>query len=405
MLELLAPAGNMEKLKFALHYGADAVYLAGTGFGLRAFAGNFTNEELPRAIEYAHNAGKKVYITVNIFAHNQDIKKAGQYLQYLQSIGADAVIISDIGLVAMARELCPNLPVHISTQANVTNYRAAQFYHSLGASRVILARELSLEEIKTIRENTPPQLELEAFVHGAMCISYSGRCLLSNFLAGRGSNQGMCVQSCRWKYALVEEQRPGQYLPIEEDERGTYILNSKDLCMINHIEELAQAGITSFKIEGRMKSIYYNSVVTHAYRRAIDAYQKGEAPPEGLLDELSKAASRQFTTGFYFGKSTQETQQYEASKYPQLYEIAAIVKGYDEENKRLILEQRNKFSVGDTLEIVSPTKNHGKTLKVEQIINDNGEEQEAAPHPQQTIFVPSRLSLQENDILSKRQKE
>lgn len=398
MIELLSPAGNRERLEYALAYGADAVYMAGSRYSLRAFADNFEPDELKSALELVHSKGKKAYITVNIYAHNSDIDGMEDYFRFLYDIGADAVLVSDIGVLEAAKKGAPELPVHISTQANVTNYAAARFFCNAGAERIVLARELSIEEIALIHQKVP-QAELEAFVHGAACISYSGRCLLSDYLTGRSANQGKCAQPCRWGYELVPQGRADSF-PIAQDERGTYILNSKDLCMIDHLGELADAGVTSFKIEGRMKTAYYTAAVTNAYRRAIDRLEAGLEPDSTLKEELAKAANREFTTGFYFGP-VQNGQRYESSKCRQSHEFSAVVLSSDGEY--LTLEQRNRFRVGDVLEVLSPEPSRcGQKFTVESIISSQGCSVQAAPNPQERVKVPCTLRLEYMDILRRK---
>lgn len=398
MIELLSPAGNRERLEYALAYGADAVYMAGSRYSLRAFADNFEPDELKNALELVHSKGKKAYITVNIYAHNSDIDGMEDYFRFLYDIGADAVLVSDLGVLEAAKKGAPELPVHISTQANVTNYAAARFFCNAGAERIVLARELSIEEIALIHQKVP-QAELEAFVHGAACISYSGRCLLSDYLTGRSANQGKCAQPCRWGYELVPQGRADSF-PIEQDERGTYILNSKDLCMIDHLGELADAGVTSFKIEGRMKTAYYTAAVTNAYRRAIDRLEAGLEPDPALKEELAKAANREFTTGFYFGP-VQNGQRYESSKCRQSHEFSAVVLSSDGEY--LTLEQRNRFRVGDVLEVLSPEPSRcGQKFTVESIISSQGCSVQAAPNPQERVKVPCTLRLKYMDILRRK---
>lgn len=398
MIELLSPAGNRERLEYALAYGANAVYMAGSRYSLRAFADNFEPDELKSALELVHSKGKKAYITVNIYAHNSDIDGMEDYFRFLYDIGADAVLVSDIGVLEAAKKGAPELPVHISTQANVTNYAAARFFCNAGAERIVLARELSIEEIALIHQKVP-QAELEAFVHGAACISYSGRCLLSDYLTGRSANQGKCAQPCRWGYELVPQGRADSF-PIEQDERGTYILNSKDLCMIDHLGELADAGVTSFKIEGRMKTAYYTAAVTNAYRRAIDRLEAGLEPDPALKEELAKAANREFTTGFYFGP-VQQGQRYESSKCRQSHEFSAVVLSSDGEY--LTLEQRNRFRVGDVLEVLSPEPSRcGQKFTVESIISSQGCSVQAAPNPQERVKVPCTLRLEYMDILRRK---
>ena len=398
MIELLSPAGNRERLEYALAYGADAVYMAGSRYSLRAFADNFEPDELKSALELVHSKGKKAYITVNIYAHNSDIDGMEDYFRFLYDIGADAVLVSDLGVLEAAKKGAPELPVHISTQANVTNYAAARFFCNAGAERIVLARELSIEEIALIHQKVP-QAELEAFVHGAACISYSGRCLLSDYLTGRSANQGKCAQPCRWGYELVPQGRTDSF-PIEQDERGTYILNSKDLCMIDHLGELADAGVTSFKIEGRMKTAYYTAAVTNAYRRAIDRLEAGLEPDPALKEELSKAANREFTTGFYFGP-VQNGQRYESSKCRQSHEFSAVV--LSSNGEYLTLEQRNRFRVGDVLEVLSPEPSRcGQKFTVESIISSQGCSVQAAPNPQERVKVPCTLRLEYMDILRRK---
>lgn len=398
MIGSLSPAGNRERLEYALAYGADAVYMAGSRFSLRAFADNFEPDELKSALELVHSKGKKAYITVNIYAHNSDIDGMEDYFRFLYDIGADAVLVSDLGVLEAAKKGAPELPVHISTQANVTNYAAARFFCNAGAERIVLARELSIEEIALIHQKVP-QAELEAFVHGAACISYSGRCLLSDYLTGRSANQGKCAQPCRWGYELVPQGRADSF-PIAQDERGTYILNSKDLCMIDHLGELADAGVTSFKIEGRMKTAYYTAAVTNAYRRAIDRLEAGLEPDPALKEELAKAANREFTTGFYFGP-VQNGQRYESSKCRQSHEFSAVVLSSDGEY--LTLEQRNRFRVGDVLEVLSPEPSRcGRKFTVESIISSQGCSVQAAPNPQERVKVPCTLRLEYMDILRRK---
>lgn len=398
MIELLSPAGNRERLEYALAYGADAVYMAGSRYSLRAFADNFEPDELKNALELVHSKGKKAYITVNIYARNSDIDGMEDYFRFLYDIGADAVLVSDLGVLEAAKKGAPELPVHISTQANVTNYAAARFFCNAGAERIVLARELSIEEIALIHQKVP-QAELEAFVHGAACISYSGRCLLSDYLTGRSANQGKCAQPCRWGYELVPQGRTDSF-PIAQDERGTYILNSKDLCMIDHLGELADAGVTSFKIEGRMKTAYYTAAVTNAYRRATDRLEAGLEPDSTLKEELAKAANREFTTGFYFGP-VQNGQRYESSKCRQSHEFSAVV--LSSNGEYLTLEQRNRFRVGDVLEVLSPEPSRcGRKFTVESIISSQGCSVQAAPNPQERVKVPCTLRLEYMDILRRK---
>lgn len=384
--ELLAPAGDLEKLKVAVLYGADAVYLGGRHFGLRAGAGNFSAREMNEGVRFAHARGVRVYVTVNILAHNSDLAHLPGYLDVIREAGADGVIVSDAGVVEMIRKLHPDLPVHLSTQANTTNWVAARFWQAHGVSRIILARELSLAEIKEIRQRVT--VELELFVHGAMCIAYSGRCLLSNYLTGRDANRGDCAQSCRWRYALMEEKRPGEYLPFAEDEKGAYILSSRDLCLIQHIPELAAAGIDSFKIEGRMKSIHYVAGVVKAYREALNAYAAGCCgDPDAWLAEIGKVSHRAYTTGFLFGKPGAAGQHYSSEIYRRRYSFVGLVRGYDPQTGLAVVEQRNRLAVGDEVEILTPS---GKPFKhkISAMYDDAGNRIESAPHPQQIIMIP-----------------
>ena len=388
MVELLAPAGTFLKLKTAFKFGADAVYFAGKKFGLRAFAGNFEDDEIEKAVNYAHSLNKKVYITVNILAHEADFDGLKEYIEYLDKIGVDAVIVADVGIIKLIRDVAPNLDIHVSTQANVTNSYSAKFFQDMGVKRIVLARELSIEEIKKIHEAVP-DMELEAFVHGAMCISYSGRCLLSNYFTGRDSNRGACVQACRWEYTITEKSRQGQQFPIEEDERGTYILNSKDLCMIKHLKELEEAGVCSFKIEGRMKSEYYVACTVNAYRRAIN----GE---DVDISELEKSSHRLFTTGFYFGEKDKEC--FTSSSPVQTHEFMALVLE-DAKDGYVKIEQRNRFKVGDTLEVLSPDENFNKKIKITEIKNLKGELIDDAKKVQEVLYLKVELALKEGDIL------
>lgn len=405
-IELLAPAGNMEKLKMAVIYGADAVYLAGPRFGLRAGAGNFSLEEMREGIKFAHERNRKVYVTMNILPHNGDFEGIEDYITQVSESGADAIIVSDLGILSVVKEINPSMPVHISTQANVTNYKSAMMYKKLGASRIIAARELSLEELSFIHKEVP-DIELEAFVHGAMCISYSGRCLLSSFMCGRDANRGDCAQSCRWKYYLVEEKRPGEYYPVMEDERGTFILNSKDLCMIEHIPELAAAGITSFKIEGRMKSSFYVSTVVRAYRMALDAYLSDTGNyvfRQEWLEEVSKVSHRSFTTGFFFNKPGAESQNYGTSSYIQSHEFVGIVLSYDEKEKTALIEQRNRIFSGDEIEIMQPD-GHDIQIKITEMWDVEGNPIDSTPHPQMKYFIKVPGQVMPNSILRKKLKD
>lgn len=397
--ELLAPAGDLEKLKTAIRFGADAVYCGGKNFGLRAFAGNLTLEELQEGIAFAHQHNARVYVTVNIFAHNEDLAGLPHYLRQLADMTVDGIIVSDPGVIRIAREEVPQVPLHLSTQANTTNWSSALFWQQQGISRIVLARELSLEEIREIRRQV--DIDLETFVHGAMCISYSGRCLLSNYMAGRDANRGECAQACRWNYYLVEAKRPGEYMPVEEDQRGTYIFNSKDLCMLEHIPKLVEAGINSFKIEGRMKSVHYVATVVRAYRMAIDAYLDSPDEyelPEELLAEVRKVSHRDYTTGFYFHRPQAEDHNYDTSNYIREYDFVGVVKDYDVKRKQLLIEQRNNFRQGETLEVLPP-RGDLHTLKVERMYDEAGEEIEVAPHPQQVVRIPSEQALPRYSLL------
>ena len=398
--ELLAPAGSLIKLKYALTYGADAVYIGGESFSLREAAENFTMSEIKEGIEFAHNLGKKVYITANIIPHNKDLNGFCEYVKEVYEMGADAIIVSDLGLFDLVKSVAPDFEVHISTQANNTNYASANMWYKLGAKRVILARELSLEEIKEIRDNIPEDMDIECFVHGAMCISYSGRCLMSNYLTNRDSNMGACSHPCRWKYYLMEEKRPGEYFPVFENERGTFIYNSKDLCMIEHIPELVKAGISSFKIEGRVKSEYYVATITKAYRDAIDACFNGEEYNEKIGTELTKVSHREYTKGFFFGKPDANQQLYTTNSYVRDFDLVGVVDGYDDDKKMLVVTQRNKFFKGDELEILIPGEKF-KTLKVEKMYNEKMEEIESCPHATMKLYIPCDFPCPEYSILRK----
>ena len=403
--ELLIPASSLEVLKTAVIFGADAVYIGGEAFGLRAKAKNFSLEDMKEGIAFAHAHDVKVYVTANILAHNGDLDGVRTYFEELKEIGPDALIIADPGVFDIAKEVCPEIERHISTQANNTNYGTYNFWYRQGASRVVSARELSLQELKELRAKIPADLEIETFVHGAMCISYSGRCLLSNYFTGRDANQGACTHPCRWKYAVVEETRPGEYMPVYENERGTYIFNSKDLCMIEHIPELIDEGIDRLKIEGRMKTALYVATVARTYRKALDDYQKD---PElyrknmpWYLDQISNCTYRQFTTGFFFGKPDSESQIYDSNTYIKEYTYLGIV---GEVKDGLIqIEQRNKFSVGETIEIMKPDGRNVEA-KVVRIVNQDGEEQENAPHPKQILFVELSEQADVYDLLRRQEK-
>lgn len=405
-VELLIPASSLEVLKIAVIYGADAVYIGGEVFGLRAKAKNFSMEDMAEGIQFAHEHGVKVYVTANILAHNGDLEGVREYFTQLKEIKPDALIISDPGIYTIAKEICPEIERHISTQANNTNYGTYQFWWNQGAKRVVTARELSLNEIAEIRKNIPDEMEIETFVHGAMCISYSGRCLLSNYFTGRDANQGACTHPCRWKYAVVEEKRPGEYLPVYENERGTYIFNSKDLGMIEHIPELIEAGIDSFKIEGRMKTALYVATVARTYRKAIDDYltspEKYKENMDWYLEQISNCTYRQFTTGFFFGKPSEESQIYDNNTYIKEYTYLGIVGERNEEGLYRI-EQRNKFSVGEQIEVMKPD-GRNIPVTVKRIVDEDGNEMESAPHPKQVLYIDLGQELEMYDIL-RRQEE
>lgn len=404
--ELLVPASSLEVLKIAVVFGADAVYIGGEAFGLRAKARNFSMEDMREGILFAHAHGVKVYVTANILAHNDDLEGVREYFGELKELGPDALIISDPGIFAIGQEICPELEIHISTQANNTNYGTYQFWYRQGAKRVVSARELSLQEIGEIRRNIPEDMEIETFIHGAMCISYSGRCLLSNYFTGRDANQGACTHPCRWKYAVVEETRPGEYMPVYENERGTYIFNSKDLCMIEYIPELVEAGIDSFKIEGRMKTALYVATVARTYRKAIDDYfisretYKQNMP--WYLEQISNCTYRQFTTGFFFGKPDEHTQIYDSNTYVKEYTYLGIVGEEDDRGYRI--EQKNKFSVGETIEVMKPDGSN-ITVTVQSIRDDEGRQMESAPHPRQVLYIDLGQPLEKYDILRRQEKE
>lgn len=386
-VELLAPAGDLLKLKTAIEYGADAVYLAGKNFGLRTASKNFTDEQIKIATEYCHSRDKKIYITMNIIPHNSDLVGIGEYVKLLEEIGVDAVIVSDAGMVSIIRRITKTLPIHLSTQASVTNYETVNFWYDYGLRRVILARELSLEEISEIKKNIPDDMELEMFVHGAMCISYSGRCLLSNYMVGRDANLGDCAHACRWKYSLVEEKRPGEYYPIAEDENGAFILNSKDLCLLDGLDRVLSTGIDSVKIEGRVKSQYYVATVVRSYRMAIDAYYENRLTPQlaqKLISEIRKASHRDFTSGFAYDKPDENAQIYGSSSYIRNYDFVGVVLDYDSETKTATIEQRNKIEIGDKLEIFGPNIEYFD-YQVVEMKDKNGNDIETAPHAQQII--------------------
>lgn len=400
-IELLIPASSLEVLKVAVMFGADAVYIGGEAFGLRAKAKNFSLEEMKEGVEFAHAHDVKVYVTANILAHNKDLDGAREYFEELKQVGMDALIISDPGMFTIAKEVLPDVDIHISTQANNTNYATFNFWYKMGARRVVTARELSLEEIKTIRKNIPDDLEIETFIHGAMCISYSGRCLLSSFMAGRDANQGACTHPCRWKYSVVEESRPGEYMPVYENERGTFIFNSKDLCMIEHIPELVEAGIDSFKIEGRMKTALYVATVARTYRLAIDDYLRDPEYYRSRIpfykSEISKCTYRQYTTGFFFGKPDKDTQIYDSNTYEHEYTYLGIA-GDCNGDGLYSVEQRNKFSVGENIEVMKPDGTNIECSVIE-IKDDEGNSMECAPHPKQKLWINLGTKLDRYDIL------
>ncbi|MBQ1193034.1 MAG: U32 family peptidase [Lachnospiraceae bacterium] len=402
--ELLIPANSLEVLKIAVIYGADAVYIGGEAFGLRAKAKNFTLEEMKEGIEFAHKHDVKVFVTANILAHNNDLEGVRQYFTELKEIKPDALIIADPAIFTIAKEVIPEVELHISTQANNTNYGTYNFWHSLGAKRVVSARELSLREIREIRENIPDDLEIETFIHGAMCISYSGRCLLSSFMAHRDANRGACTHPCRWKYAVVEESRPGEYMPVYENERGTYIFNSKDLCMIEHIPELVEAGIDSFKIEGRMKTALYVATVARTYRMAIDDYKKDvnyyrERIPF-YKSEIAKCTYRQYTTGFFFGKPDENTQIYESNTYCKEYTYLGTIG--ECVNGMYRIEQKNKFSIGEEIEVMKPD-GRNIIVTVKSIKDEDGNDMESAPHPKQILYIDLGIELDRYDIIRRKE--
>lgn len=396
--ELLAPAGTMEKLQMAFLYGADAAYLGGTQFGLRAFGGNFTQEEIRAAVQLAHGLGKKIYVTVNVFPHNDDLVSLPDYLRFLMEAEADAVLVADLGVFMLAREAAPGLPLHISTQANNVNWRTVRAWQELGAERVVLARELSREEIREIRSHT--DVELELFVHGAMCISYSGRCLLSSYFTGRDGNRGACAQSCRWRYALVEQARPGEYYPVAEDERGTYIMNSKDLCLLPYLDDVLACGVDSLKIEGRMKSVHYVASVVKAYRTALDACLSGDpySVQPDWMEELEKVSHRAYTAGFFFGKTTEKDQIYGSSSYEQTSDFIGLVHSYDDTTKLAVVEQRNHMRLGQEIEVFQPA---GASFRQEltEMWDAEGQPIAAAPHPQQMVCIRLTQPVEPYSIL------
>lgn len=399
--ELLVPASSLEVLKIAVIFGADAVYIGGEAFGLRAKAKNFSHDDMAAGIAFAHEHGVKVYVTVNILAHNYDLEGVREYLYELKELKPDGLIIADPGIFMYAKEICPEIERHISTQANNTNYETYRFWYQLGAKRVVTARELSLEEIREIRAHIPDDMEIETFIHGAMCISYSGRCLLSNYLTGRDANQGACTHPCRWKYSIVEEKRPGEYMPVFENERGTYIFNSKDLCMIEHIGDILESGIDSLKIEGRMKTALYVATVARTYRKAIDDYmespEKYQANMPWYQEQISNCTYRQFTTGFFYGKPDENTQIYDNNTYEKEYTYLGYAESVDERGFAQIT-QRNKFTVGESIEIMKPD-GRNLSVTVQGIYNEDGESQESAPHAQQKLYVDLGTEIEMYDLL------
>ena len=402
-IEVLSPAGNMDKLKMAIRYGAD-VYCAGQSFGLRASSSNFSNEELKEAVEFAHSHGKKIYVTCNIIPHNEDLVGLEDYLKFLESIHVDAIIVADLGIFLLAKRVAPNLERHVSTQANTTNYLTTEFWKEQGASRVVVAREVSIADIKTMKEAA--DIEIEAFVHGAMCISYSGRCLLSNYFTTRDANRGQCTQACRWKYSLVEENRPGEYYPIEEDQHGTYIFNSKDLCLLKYIPDLVEAGVDSLKIEGRMKSVHYAATVTKVYREAVDSYladpEHYEVKPE-WIEELEKISHRPYTEGFSVEKPDETAQNYGESSNTQTHDFIGLVEGYNAEEGYAYLEQRNNFKVGDEVEFCQP---HGELVHhvITKMTDEEGNEITVAPHPQMKVRLYIDTPLEQYAMMRRRCK-
>lgn len=399
--EILAPASSLEVLKTAIRYGADAVYIGGEMYGLRAKAKNFSNEDMKKGIDFAHEHGKKVYVTANITAHDRDLDGVEEYFTQLKAMAPDALIISDPGVFTIARRVCPEIDIHVSTQANNVNHMTFRFWHDLGATRVVTARELSIKEIAEIDAHIPEELEIETFVHGAMCISYSGRCLLSNYFTGRDANLGACTHPCRWKYHIVEETRPGEYLPVEENERGTYIFNSKDLCMIEHIPELVEAGVDSFKIEGRMKTALYVAVVARTYRQALDDYMRDpecyRANIPHYKEEIAKCTYRQFTTGFFFGRTTHESQIYDNNTYTKGSVYLGMVEEVTEDGQ-VVFEQKNKFHVGDAIEIMK-LDGSNRQVEVLEMVNPYGEQVESCPHPGERIHMRVDGEVQTGEIM------
>ena len=404
-MELLAPAGDLEKLKIAVLYGADAVYFGGSDFGLRAGANNFTPDDMREGIAFAHEHDCKCYMTLNIFAHNEDIDKLPQYLETIKDIPIDAFLVSDPGVFSVLKKVIPDAEVHLSTQANTTNFMSARFWYDLGVKRIVAAREMSYEELKRIKSEIPDDMEIEAFVHGAMCISYSGRCLMSNFMTARDANRGACAHPCRWNYALMEEKRPGEYFPVDEDARGTYVFNSKDLCLIEYIPMLDDAGVVSAKIEGRMKTIFYAATVIRVYREAIDSYYADKEHYEvkqEWLDELAKVSNRHFTTGFFLSKPDESSQNYESSAYIREYDFIGLVKSYDKETGFAIIEQRNNFKKGQEIEVIGPGSAGFFAQTVEEMYDEKCEPIEVAPHAQQLVKLRMSEPVAENYMLRRK---
>lgn len=402
-IELLAPAGDLERLKTAFIYGADAVYIGGEIFGMRSAAKNFNKEDMAEGVKFAHERGKQVFVTVNIIPRNEEFEQLEAYLKELEEIGVDAVIVSDPGVFSVVKKVVPNMEIHISTQASTTNAASATFWYNQGAKRVVMARELSFEEIKEIRDNSPEDMDIEAFIHGAMCMSYSGKCVISNYTTGRDANRGACAQSCRWKYTLVEEQENGDYEKVLDDVDAEFFFNTKDMCMINYIPQIIESGINSFKIEGRMKTAYYVATTVRAYRMAIDEYMKD---PENWkfnpmwLEELKKGSHRHFSEGFYLGKTSTRDQNYESASYVRNYDFIGVVRGHEEESGRVIVEQRNRMFVGDEIEIIGPYKEtmYGKIL---EMYNEENEPIESAPHAKQIVKMKLDIPVEEHYMLRK----
>lgn len=399
--EILAPGGNLTKLKTAIDFGADAVYIGGSKLNLRAFADNFTNEQIAEGVKYAHERGRKVYVTMNVFPHNADLHGLEEYIEGLAKLNVDAIIVADPSIIVTAKQVAPELEIHLSTQANNVNWRAAKFWYDQGVKRIVLARELSFREIKSIKENLPEECDLEAFVHGSMCMAYSGRCLISNYMTGRDANRGACSQACRYKYHLVEEKRPGEYYPVVEDENGTYIMNSKDLCMIEYIPEIVESGIYSLKIEGRMKSEFYVASIVKAYREALDAYWENPAEYKfnpKWMEILLKISHRKYHTGFYFGKS--ESQVYETSAYVRDYDIIGTVLSYDEETKVAVIEQRNRVFEGNEVEVLR-AKGDFFTVKLDDMYDENDQKIDVANKAKMIFKIKSEKKLEAKDMLIK----